>query len=306
MMQNTSKILMIEPVAFGYNAETAVNNFFQSKGSVSSTDVQANALAEFNNMVSLLRNKGVDVMVVKDTPEPHTPDSVFPNNWISFHDDGRVVLYPMFAENRRLERRMDVVTSIAQKTGCQPKIIDYSIYEKNGRFLEGTGSMILDRSNKIAYAAISQRTDPALFLEFCKDFGYEPVSFSAFQQVGAKRLPVYHTNVMMCVADSYVVICTDCIDDKKEQIRVMKSILESGKEIIEISEKQMQHFAGNMLQVINADGKKLLVMSQTAFNSLPTDKIEKLRTYNELLVVNVPTIEKLGGGSVRCMMCEVF
>ncbi|MDR3652701.1 MAG: arginine deiminase-related protein [Paludibacter sp.] len=304
--QTTHTILMIEPVAFGFNDQTAVNNHFQQKNAVSGTVIQELALAEFNGMVDKLRMNGIKVLVVKDTPEPHTPDSIFPNNWVSFHCDGQVVLYPMFAENRRNERREDILEYLTEQ-GCTIKNVDdFTFWEDQHLFLEGTGSMILDRENRIAYAALSERTDKSVFLQFCKVFEFTPVYFTANQLVNGKRLPIYHTNVMMSVAEEYAVICTDCIDNEVERKTVTDSILKTGKEIIPISEEQMHHFAGNMLQVKNIAGKRYLCMSQSAYDSLTEHQIERFTSYNELIVIPIPTIEKVGGGSVRCMMAEVF
>lgn len=307
--QNTDTILMIEPVAFGFNAETAVNNHFQVNADNASSviTIQLNALAEFNTMVNQLSKHDIKVMTVKDTAQPHTPDSIFPNNWISTHASGEIVIYPMFAPNRRLERRKDIIQLIEEVTQNKKRPIkDYSIFEKKGRFLEGTGSMVLDRENKIAYAAQSERTDKALFLEFCNDLKYKPVLFSSFQSFETKRVPVYHTNVMMSVADQYAVVCLDSIDDKKEKETLIEVLQGSGKEMIEISETQMGNFAGNMLQVKNIRNEKFLVLSDAAFKSLTHEQKTKLQSYNELLIISVPTIEKHGGGSVRCMMCEIF
>lgn len=304
--QSTNIILMIEPVAFGFNAETSVNNHFQQNDNSPAAKIHELALAEFLAMVELLQSKGIKVLSIKDSTVPHTPDSIFPNNWVSFHEGGRVAVYPMFARNRRLERRNDILQIVEKECTKKFKVTDYSHFEEKARFLEGTGSMILDRVSKIAYACLSERTDKALFLQFCADFGYSAVSFTANQTVGDKRMPIYHTNVMMCVADRYVVVCLDAIDNVAEQKSVMASIIGSGKELIEINEKQMQHFAGNVLQLVNQDGIAFLVMSQSAFDSLERSKCEKLASFNELIVVPVPTIEKYGGGSVRCMMAEVF
>ena len=297
---------MIEPVAFGFNAQTAVNNYFQQKISVPEVAVQEQAHTEFNAMVEQLRTNGLEVLVVKDTIEPHTPDSIFPNNWVSFHEDGRVALYPMFAENRRNERRHAVLRIIENKKHSITGVMDYSPFELQSLFLEGTGSLILDHVNKIAYAALSERTDKSLLLQFCHDFGYNAVHFIANQTVDGNRLPIYHTNVMMCVADRYAVICLDSIDNAEERSAVVDSLGKTGKEIIAISEDQMHHFAGNMLQVENNAGKQFLVMSQTAYKSLNQEQIDRLSSYNDFIVVAIPTIERVGGGSARCMMAEVF
>jgi len=304
--QYTNTILMVEPVAFYFNDQTAVNNYFQQRPEITADEIQAEALKEFQSMVSQLRSKGVNVITIQDTLKPHTPDSIFPNNWISFHENGDVVLYPMFAKNRREERREEDVFSLLEDRGFVIKdIIDYTEAEEDEIFLEGTGSIILDRVNQIAYAAISGRTDEELFIEFCEDLEYSPVFFSANQTVGEERLPIYHTNVMMCVADEYAIICLDSIDDKKEKKMLADVLIESGKEIITITEKQMHQFAGNMLQV-GGLGQKYLVMSQTAFNSLDKNQVESIEKYNQIIAVEIDMIEKLGGGSARCMMAEVF
>ncbi|RNA60645.1 amidinotransferase [Chryseobacterium nematophagum] len=303
-MQTTDTVLMIEPIAFGYNAETAKNNYFQveQKGS----DVQEKALKEFNAFVEKLRNKGIDVITIKDTLQPHTPDSIFPNNWVSFHKDGKVVLYPMFAHNRRVERRNDILETIKSKGFTIKDIDDWSSSEANEKFLEGTGSMIFDHDHKIAYGSVSLRLDESLFREFCEKYGFRPIVFHSFQTVDGDRLAIYHTNVMMCVADKFVVICLDCIDDMLERNNVIETIKNSGKEIIEITEDQMQQFAGNMLQVQNKEGEKFLVMSETAYKSLQTDQVSAIEKYCEIIHADLNTIEVNGGGSARCMIAEIF
>jgi len=304
--QTTHNILMIEPVAFGFNAQTALNNYFQQQSHDTATEIQRKALAEFKGMVDLLRSKDVNVLVVKDTPEPHSPDSVFPNNWLSFFEGGQVVLYPMFAENRRYERRNDILEYLSDQGLIINNIDDFTFWEEQGLYLEGTGSMILDRINNIAYAALSERTSKSLFLQFCSTFDLEPVYFSAYQSVDGKRLAVYHTNVLLTVADKYAVVCPEAIDNANERKAVLDSLEKTGKEIIPITEHQMHCFAGNMLQVENVDGVKYLVLSQSAFDSLDRKQTERLSAYNELIVVPIPTIERVGGGSVRCMMAEIF
>ena len=297
---------MVEPVNFNYNPQTAVNNYFQNEVDEEAEKIQKQALEEFRTMVSTLRSKGINVLTIKDTPIPHTPDSIFPNNWISFHEDGTVVMYPMYAENRRNERREEDVLSFLEENGFNIiDVLDYTSAEEDEIFLEGTGSIILDRVNDVAYAAISQRTDEDLFIEFCEDLEYTPVLFSANQTVNGKRLPIYHTNVMMCIADEYAIICLSTIDDKKERKNVVENLKESGKEIIAITEEQMHKFAGNMLQVAGL-GQQYLVMSQTAFDSLTNDQKIAIEKYNPILPVKIDLIEKLGGGSARCMMAEVF
>lgn len=303
-MQSTDTILMIEPIAFGFNAQTAVNNYFQMNDA--SKETQTEALYQFNTFVKKLRSKGVNVKTVKDSLEPHTPDSIFPNNWVSFHQDGTVILYPMFAENRRSERRNDILKHLMNEGYKITSIKDYSIFEKENKFLEGTGSMILDRENKIAYGAISIRLNEEIFKKWCTEFGYRPIVFHSFQNVNGKRLPIYHTNVMMCVASDYAVISLDTIDNKDERVLVEKTLGDSHKEIIEITEEQIYNFAGNVLEVRNCDGKLFLVMSESAYNSLTQKQIQTIEAHTEILYSNLNVIEKNGGGSARCMMAEIF
>lgn len=299
-MQNTSTVLMIRPVAFSYNAETAVNNKFQVAGNDEAAQVKA--LNEFDVFVDTLRNNGIDVTVVNDTPIPHTPDSIFPNNWISFHDNGTIVLYPMYAVNRRAERKQTVLDILNQKFNIA-NTIDLTQKEQDNIFLEGTGSMVLDRENKIAYACISQRTDKKLLEDFCAKMNYAACSFRATDSNGDE---IYHTNVMMCVADKYVVICLASIKDDAERKRVVQIIERTGKEIINISLDQMNRFAGNMLQLQNKNGEKILVMSEQAFDALTYEEISRLEKYNRIVYSNLDTIEMNGGGSARCMIAEVF
>jgi hypothetical protein len=294
-------LLMVRPKRFGYNAETAVNNAFQVAGQDQST-VQANALKEFDNFVHTLRQHKVDVVVVEDTEDPHTPDSIFPNNWISFHKNSTIVLYPMFAENRRLERKETVMEAIKERFQID-NTIDLTKNESSNIFLEGTGSIILDRENKIAYACISPRTDKNLFIEFCEEMGYEPVVFIAVDQKGKE---IYHTNVMMCVADHYAVICLDSIQEADERAVVVGALAQSGKVIVEITFEQMNQFAGNMLQVTNVEGQKYLVMSSQAYRSLTAEQVTELNNFNPIIHVPLETIETNGGGSARCMMAEIL
>ena len=301
-MQTTNTVLMIEPIAFGFNEQTAVNNYFQIQ---QEGNVQEKALQEFHSFVEKLRAKGINVITIKDTIEPKTPDSIFPNNWVSFHQDGKVVLYPMFADNRRLERREDIINQIKEQFDVK-EIIDYSKIENEDKYLEGTGSMIFDHDNKIAYGSVSLRLDEELFRKFCAEFGFTPLVFHSYQTAGEERLPIYHTNVMMCVADKFVVICLNCIDDESERQNVIDSIKNSGKELIEISEDQMQNFAGNMLQIQNNAGEKFLVMSQSAYKSLQPEQVSAIEKYCEIIYSDLETIETNGGGSARCMLAEVF
>lgn len=304
--QITNTVLMIEPVSFGYNYQTAKNNFFQQNDSVSVESIQEKAKEEFRNMVEKLRKFGINVLVVKDTEQPHTPDSIFPNNWISFHSDGKVVLYPMYAENRRVERREDILDSIEKEGFIINEIIDYSRAEEEDIFLEGTGSMVLDRTNEIAYAAISERTNEELFIEFCEDLEFSPVVFHSTQEKNGKRYPVYHTNVMMSVAEDFAIICKESIQDVKERKLVIDFLQTTKKEVIIISEEQMNHFLGNTLQLENDKKERFLVMSNTAYQSLNAGQINAINKYSQILVFDIPTIEKYGGGGVRCMLAEIF
>jgi len=290
---------MIEPVNFGFNAETAVNNTFQVN---TNNNVQEKALQEFNDFVSLLRNNKVDVTVIPDTADPFTPDSIFPNNWISFHEDGTVFLYPMFADNRRKEKKQHIIDELKEKFFVL-QINDLSDYEQKDLFLEGTGSMVLDRDNKIAYACLSPRTNIDVLNEFCRLANYEAVSFFSKDMNG---VDIYHTNVMMCVADRFAVICLESIPDEKERTSVVEHLSATNKELIDISLDQLNHFAGNMLQVSNESGELFLVMSAQAFSSLTKDQIRRIENYNRILHSSLDTIETSGGGSARCMMAEVF
>ncbi|WP_299012257.1 citrulline utilization hydrolase CtlX [uncultured Polaribacter sp.] len=306
MKQTTSTILMVRPVNFRKNEQTAVNNFFQQDIDLQNEEINKKAKAEFDAYVFKLRSFGIQVIVVSDNEEFNTPDSIFPNNWISFHSNGTVGLYPMFAENRRLERREDILEQIEKEGFIIKNIMDYTSAEEENIFLEGTGSIILDRVNSKAYCALSPRADEELFIEFCEDFEYTPVIFTANQTVNNSREAIYHTNVMMCIADTFVVICLDAIDDKKERKNVVKHLKEDGKQVIEISEAQMHSFAGNMLQVHNANNESFLLMSQAAFDSLNASQIAKIENRSKIISSSLKTIETCGGGSARCMMAEVF
>jgi len=307
MKQTTNSILMIRPVAFRMNEQTAVNNYYQKviDGLLPAT-VNAKAQQEFDDFVEKVRAVGVDVTVVEDTLNPDTPDSIFPNNWISFHENGDVALYPMFAENRRAERREEILDQLEEKGFKIENIVDYTSAEEDGFFLEGTGSLLLDRANEKAYCALSPRADEELFIEFCEDFDYAPVVFEAFQTVDGERKLIYHTNVMMCLGETFAVICAECIDDKKERKMVLDNLKNDGKEIILITEAQVNNFAGNMLEVRGAEDKNYLVMSASAHKSLTTKQIEQLEKHAAILSSSLDTIEACGGGSARCMMAEIF
>lgn len=306
MKQITNTIVLIRPVGFRMNEQTAVNNYFMEKIDIADKSINEKAQEEFDAFVSILRGKGVNVIVVEDTKEPDTPDAIFPNNWISFHASGTVGLYPMFAENRRKERREDVLDILEEKGFLIKDVVDYTSAEDEGLFLEGTGSILIDRVNQKAYCALSERAHEALFIEFCEDFDCFPVIFTANQTLDDERLPIYHTNVMMAMAEHFAIICLEAIDDKKERKNVIDHLKKDGKEIIEITEEQMHHFAGNMLQVIGANDQRLMVMSSQAYHCLKPGQIKNIEKYCEIIHSSLDTIETCGGGSARCMMAEVF
>lgn len=307
MKQITNTILMIRPVNFRMNEQTAVNNFYQKELlSLSSKEIQLKALQEFDAFVEKLIEVGVNVIVIEDTMTPDTPDSIFPNNWISFHQDGTVAIYPMFAENRRKERREDILDALEEKGFEINNIIDYTSAEDENIFLEGTGSMLLDRVNKKTYCALSPRADEDLFIEFCEDFEYTPVMFHAYQSVSDKRELIYHTNVMMALTEKLAIICLESIDSKSEKKNLISQLKNSGKEIISISEFQVNSFAGNMLQVLGKNNLRYTIMSRAAYQSLDQFQIDKIEEESTILYSNLDTIETCGGGSARCMMAEVF
>jgi hypothetical protein len=306
MQQTTNTILMIRPVNFRMNEQTAVNNYFQEDLDLKNAEINAQAQFEFDTFVEKLRAVGVNVIVESDDKLMDTPDSIFPNNWVSFHENGDIALYPMFAENRRKERREEVFMRLEKEGFLIENIVDYTSAENEGIFLEGTGSLLLDRANGKAYCALSPRADEELFIEFCEDFDYFPIVFTANQNVEGERLPIYHTNVMMCLAENFAVICLDSIDDKKERKAVIEHLKSDGKEIITITESQMHQFAGNMLQVKGSNEKRYLVMSKAAHDSLTEAQIQKIEKHCDILSSPLSTIETCGGGSARCMMAEVF
>ena len=306
--QLTDTILMIRPVKFGYNTETAENNLYQKKLEARSPDeIQESALQEFNLFIHKLENAGVKIIVIDDTPEPTKTDSIFPNNWISTHQDSTVVTYPMWAPSRRLERREDIIDILQQQGYQVGKRVDYAKFEAEEKFLEGTGSMILDREHKIAYACVSARTDKDLFADFCREFGFRPVVFTASQTTKEGTLAeIYHTNVMMSVGENIAILCNEAIRDESERKMVNHMLKESGKEIIHITEEQCNHFAGNMLQVRSQEGEKILVMSEQAYQSLHEEQLDLIKKHTQILHSPLYTIEACGGGSARCMMAEVF
>ena len=296
---------MIRPVGFRTNEETAVNNYFQKQIEIKEGDINSKAQAEFDAIVEKLRVVGVHVIVEDDLLELDTPDSIFPNNWVSFHHNGIVGLFPMFAKNRRRERREEIIDRLEEEGFLVDGFVDYTSAEEADVFLEGTGSILLDRAHHKAYCALSPRADEELFIEFCEDFEYDPVVFNANQTVDGERLPIYHTNVLMALAENFAVICLDAIDDITEKKNVLKHLKQSGKEILEITEAQMYQFAGNMLQVRGKD-HKYMVMSTAALNSLTPEQISAIEKHCLILSSDLETIESCGGGSARCMMAEVF
>ena len=301
--QSTSYILMVRPARFGYNQQTAVNNAFQEKPTEqNATDIAQRAIEEFDGLVALLRAAGVHVEVVEDTAEPAKPDAVFPNNWITTHTNNAIITYPMYAPSRQLERREAIIEQLEQGFNIEHRI-RFEKYEAQNRYLEGTGSMILDRKNGIAYACVSDRTDEELFHEFCNYVNYEPVLFHSYDQDGT---PVYHTNVMMAMGTDYVAICMDSITDPAERATLEKKFRDTGKTIIRLSHAQMNSFAGNMLEVENNNGDMMLVMSEQAYLSLEDSQIAQISQFTDILYAPIYTIEKYGGGSVRCMMAEIF
>jgi hypothetical protein len=305
--QTTNSILMIRPVQFRMNEQTAVNNYYQKTiEHLSPNAINTLAVEEFDAFVQKLKAAKIQVIVVNDTREFDTPDSIFPNNWISFHQNGTVALYPMFAENRRFERKESVIEAIEQNGFSITHIVDYTEAEQENLFLEGTGSIILDREHQKAYCALSPRADEDLFIEFCEDFDYFPVIFSAYQTVNKKREKIYHTNVMMCIGVTFAVVCLDSIDDIKERKNVINHLKNNNKEIITITEDQVNQFAGNMLQLKDENDTSCLIMSQSALDSLRTDQVLKLEKHTKIISSSLQTIEACGGGSARCMMAEIF
>ncbi|HAP68448.1 MAG TPA: amidinotransferase [Flavobacteriales bacterium] len=298
---------MIRPIAFELNEQTALDNHYQHEvEGLSDSRAQSLALQEFDDFVDKLRNAGVNVIVVNDTPESKTPDSIFPNNWISMHGNGAVVLYPMYAPNRRKERRMDVLNILTANGFRVDEVIDLSPAENEERILEGTGSLVLDHENSIAYACLSHRTNEDELVNWAKLTNYSVVSFHALQALDGQLLPIYHTNVMMSVGQELAIVCADSIKDEMERKLVLDSLTETGKEIMLISEAQKSSFAGNMLQVVNDKDERIMVMSNQAFESLNDEQISTIEKTNRILHSSLETIETLGGGSARCMMAEVF
>lgn len=301
--QVASTILMVRPASFGYNAETAANNTFQSnREDLTQQEIQNNAAKEFDAFVATLTAKNIDVVVIPDTAYPVKPDAVFPNNWFATLPGGKMIVFPMFAANRRIEKRDDLLHKINLDYDVQD-FQDWSEYEAEGLFLEGTGSMIIDHQNKIIYACLSPRTNASVLKRFSLTHDYTAVTFNA---VNEDKVPVYHTNVIMHLGAGYAVICLESIETEAERIMVSQSLRQTGHEIIPISLQQVHAFAGNMLQVENKNGEKFTILSQQAFDALTPDQKQTLSIHTQLLPIAIPTIESIGGGSVRCMMAEIF
>ena len=307
LKQTTNTLLLIRPLGFRKNEQTELNNYYQQDlPNVSAENITNNALNEFDALVEKIKSKGIQVLVVDSIASDDTPDAVFPNNWVSFHQDGTLGIYPMFAENRRRERREEIIEHVeAQGFGIED-VIDYSSAEEEGYFLEGTGSVVLDRVHKKAYCSLSARSDEDLFIEFCEDFEYTPVLFTANQTVHGERKAIYHTNVLLSVGENFAVICLESIDDKKERKQVLQHLKQDGKELIVVTEAQVASFAANILQVSGMEGKKHIIMSESARQIYRKDQIEKLEKHGEIVSSELKTIETCGGGSMRCMIAEVF
>ena len=298
----TSTILMVRPAAFGFNKETAANNYFQSNPNIDKSELQQKAVAEFDNMVQILLSHSINVVVIEDSKEPPKPDAIFPNNWLSTSPNGLVCVFPMFAPNRRIEKREAILDQLA-KEFIVHDMQDWSEYEVEGRFLEGTGSMIIDYDNKMIYACVSERTSLPVLEKYALANGFQAIVFLATDKNG---MPVYHTNVVMTLGEGFCVLCEEAIDEEWELIAVRQLLESTNHSIIAITREQMHQFAGNMLQVKNNNDEKFLLLSETAYMSLRKEQKQMLEAYATLLPIAVPTIEEVEGGSVRCMMAEIF
>lgn len=305
-MQTSTTILMVRPANFGFNPETAENNFYQKQDYRSSDEIRALARSEFDGFVAMLRDQGVNVLAMEDTDNPVKTDSVFPNNWFSTHPDGKLILYPMFSQNRRLERRKDIIEKLMHLGFKVNEILDLSFFEESNQFLEGTGSMVIDHQTKVIYACYSERTHPVPLDYVAKILGYAVIGFEAAQEIEGQISPIYHTNVMMHVGTDLAVVCLDSIPKLADRRKVQESLTKSGKKLIPITAKQKFNFAGNMLEVSNDGDEKFTVMSQAALDSLNVGQIQQIEKYTTIISPSIPTIEKLGGGSARCMMAEIF
>jgi hypothetical protein len=302
MSQIASTILMVRPASFGFNAETAQNNVFQKNVKASQKEIQQKAVAEFDKFVATLRKKGIDVLVFEDTAKPVKPDALFPNNWFCTLNDGTLAVFPMYAANRRIEKRDDLLQMLVDKYNVRD-VEDWSEYEAEHLFLEGTGSMIIDQEHKVIYACISPRTNKAVLEKFAQAHGYKAMLFYSKDEGGTD---VYHTNVIMHLGETYAIICRESIPNETERIAVSQTLISTGHEVIPITLKQVHSFAGNMLQVKNTNGEKFTILSKSAYNSLTNEQRDILQTHSTLLPVDITTIETIGGGSTRCMMAEIF
>ena len=305
-MKPTDHVLVVRPASFRANEQTAANNHYQKQTALTAAQSLLQAQSEFDTLASCLRMNNIKVTVVQDTLTPDTPDALFPNNWFALLGKGQLVLFPMFAENRRAERSNRIFEALSKVGYEVMHTVDYSVYEQKQQFLEGTGSMVLDHQHSIAYCALSARADAHLFHLFCEAFNFKPVVFHAFQTVGTARLLIYHTNVMMVVAPAFALVCLDAVDDPMERALLQDSLTFSGKIVIPLTEKQLTQFAGNMLALTAIDGTALLVMSTRAYDALTTKQLLQLQQYVKLVHSPIPTIEDLGGGSVRCMQAEIY
>ena len=299
-MQTANKILMVRPANFTFNEETAKNNHFQKKTSFS--DLNESALQEFDAFVETLRKNKIEVVVVQDTIEPHTPDSIYPNNWFSTHSTGELVLYPMFAENRRKERKSHVLETIEEHFSAH-KVIDLTVWEEKNRFLEGTGSMILDHLNRVIYACRSERTDDIVFEEFYTKMNSEPEIFNAYDEEGRN---IYHTNVMLSIGEKYAVICAESITDENRRNNIINRLKDSNRDVIEVSFEQMKSFCANIIEVRNSENDNFLIMSETAKNAFKKEQMDILERHCKVISSPLHSIEEAGGGSARCMIAEIF
>lgn len=305
-MQTSSTVLMVRPANFGFNPETAENNFYQKQDSRSQEELKALARDEFDGFVALLRDQRVNVLVIEDTDQPMKTDSIFPNNWFSTNRDGKLILYPMFSPNRRMERRKDIIEYLMSLGFKINEILDLSFFEESEQYLEGTGSMVIDHQTKVIYACFSERTHPVPLDYFAKILGYSVLGFEAVQEIEGQLSPIYHTNVMMHIGTDLAVVCLDSIPKLADRRKVQETLTRSGKKLIPITAKQKFNFAGNMLEVGNDGGEKFTVMSQAALDSLNVGQIQQIEKYTTIISPAIPTIEKLGGGSARCMLAEIF
>ena len=305
-MQTSGTVLMVRPANFGFNPETAENNFYQKKDDRTASQIQEIALEEFDAFVAILRDQGVRVIVLEDTPKPLKTDAIFPNNWFSTHPDGKLITYPMFSPNRRLERRKDLVELLLSLDFQIDDLIDLSFFEQDNQYLEGTGSMVMDHDSKTIFACYSERTHPIPLEYVGKLLGYKVLGFNAVQEVNGLQSPIYHTNVMMHIGSDLAVVCLDSIPKALEKQAVQKALTAAGKKVIPITAKQKFNFAGNMLELSNGGNEKFTVMSQSALDSLNIGQIQLIEKYTTIISPSIPTIEKLGGGSARCMLAEIF